>query len=106
MKTDDLHAASKAYLASKDDILSMADIAEYSRLLQAEYDKIFVYSERNKSITFKPWSYVIELSRIPTPEALLDWVWHLSEKNWMTTVYIRELIERVYKIKGWTRKSF
>jgi len=106
MKTDDLHAASNAYLACRGDVTSMREISEYDKLLNAEYDKIFVYSERNKSITLKPWSYVIELNRIPTPEALLDWVWHLSEKNWMTTAYIRELIERVYKIKGWTRKSF
>ena len=45
--------------------------------------------------------YEINLDRVPTPLALLNWVHHLSEKYWITTVHVHILIDAVCKIRGW-----
>lgn len=37
--------------------------------------------------------YPIALSRCNTPEKLLHWVWHLTEKTWMTNDVLRRFIE-------------
>ena len=37
-------------------------------------------------------SYSVELNNCNTPEKILDWVMHLSEKTWMTTLMIRGFI--------------
>lgn len=39
------------------------------------------------------YEYNIELSRCNTPEKLLHWVWHLTEKTWMTNDVMRRFIE-------------
>lgn len=39
------------------------------------------------------YEYNIALSRCNTPEKLLHWVWHLTEKTWMTTEVMRRFIE-------------
>jgi hypothetical protein len=45
--------------------------------------------------------YEIELSRIPDPKALVNWIHHLLKKNWVTSDTIRQFIECVYESKGW-----
>lgn len=37
--------------------------------------------------------YNIALSRCNTPEKILSWVWHLTEKTWMTNKVMRRFIE-------------
>ncbi len=44
--------------------------------------------------------YEIERSRANTPEKLLGWIAHLSEKTWVTPEHIRQLILILGKIKG------
>lgn len=39
------------------------------------------------------YEYNIELSRCNTAEKLLHWVWHLTEKTWMTNDVMRRFIE-------------
>ena len=39
--------------------------------------------------------YDIELSRINTEEKLLKWIFHLSEKQWVTREIIHEVIDKV-----------
>ena len=38
------------------------------------------------------YEYDIELSRIVTPQDIIGWVLHLSEKNWMTKERLRNFI--------------
>ncbi|MEM1145199.1 MAG: hypothetical protein AAGI88_21685 [Pseudomonadota bacterium] len=39
------------------------------------------------------YEYNIALSRCDTPEKLLHWVWHLTEKSWMTNEVMRRFID-------------
>lgn len=39
------------------------------------------------------YEYNIELSRCNTPAKLLHWIWHLTEKTWMTNDVMRRFIE-------------
>jgi hypothetical protein len=45
--------------------------------------------------------YHIELSRIPDPLGLLEWINHLAGKGWMSRELIREFIRAVSEEKGW-----
>lgn len=45
--------------------------------------------------------YQIDLDRVPTPLALLNWIHHLSEKNWISTTHVHDLIDEICRIKGW-----
>ena len=46
--------------------------------------------------------YEIELSRIPTAEALLGWIQHLREKTWVTGEHVVQFIHEVAsRQKGW-----
>ena len=45
--------------------------------------------------------YEIDLDRIPTPMALLNWMHHLCPKYWVTTIHIHHLIDKICDIKGW-----
>ena len=40
-----------------------------------------------------PKSYDVALNRCSTPESILGWVHHLSEKNWVSKKMLREFIE-------------
>lgn len=44
------------------------------------------------------FSYQIEMSSLRTSAQLLGWIFHLCEKNWVTTEMIRELINKVVDI--------
>lgn len=45
--------------------------------------------------------YEIEFDRCKTPEAILSWVHHLNEKNWMTTEITTRFIEVAGEHIGW-----
>lgn len=45
--------------------------------------------------------YQIELSRIPTHLALIEWIAHLAEKHWFDTAQARSFIYIVCQAKGW-----
>ncbi|MCB0213917.1 MAG: hypothetical protein KDJ52_31550 [Anaerolineae bacterium] len=51
-----------------------------------------VYLEGDQIIIDVCYKYPIAVSECDTPEKLLAWVYHLCEKNWMTTPVIRRFI--------------
>ncbi|WP_421789328.1 hypothetical protein [Hyphobacterium sp.] len=46
------------------------------------------------------YEYNIHLSRIDTPEKVVSWVYHLTEKTWMTTEVLREVLKTVSNENG------
>lgn len=46
-------------------------------------------------------TYDIEWRRIDSPEKLLQWILHLSEKTWFTTSMCSDLIHAVAEHFGW-----
>lgn len=82
------------------------DLATNWKKYQIEYerkmDAIFEHDEKLGYITINAiYPYHIELSRIPDPDGLVNWLDHLLGKDWMTSELVREFIRRVYAIKGW-----
>lgn len=47
------------------------------------------------------YKYDIELSRCNTPEKILAWAYHLTEKTWMNTDLIAKFIEVAAEHIGW-----
>lgn len=43
-------------------------------------------------INFNNYEYFIEWNRIDQPTKLIDWILHLTEKDWVTNRTIQELI--------------
>ena len=65
-------------------------------------DAVFEFDREVGVLTLKmAYPYHIELSRIPDKAALLGWVVHLCEKDWMKTEHVYEFITRVCRLKGW-----
>lgn len=46
------------------------------------------------------WNYDILISDCNTPEKILSWVMHLSEKNWVTKDIIRQLRARHHRLSS------
>jgi len=46
------------------------------------------------------FEYNIALSRCDTAEKLLYWIWHLTEKTWMTNDVMRRFIEIACRENG------
>ena len=40
-----------------------------------------------------PYPYEIEASRAETPEQIISWVLHLTEKDWVTAEHVHDFIE-------------
>lgn len=53
----------------------------------------FVYFEDGYIVINVHYEYNIAIERINTPEKLLFWVYHLSEKNWVTKQIIRDVVK-------------
>jgi len=47
-----------------------------------------------------PYPYPIAWDRINTPQKLVHWLLHLSEKQWFSTEMLRQLILLVCKLQG------
>ena len=85
-------------------IMDWNDIMEFVEKEEARMDSIFRHdSERNTMTLHAAYPYEIELDRIQTPADLLGWTRHLCEKAWMDNVLLGEFVDRVAKIKGWTK---
>lgn len=52
-------------------------------------------------IEFDGHGYFIEWDRLDSREKLLEWIHHLSEKTWVDSRMIGDLIERVHEHFGW-----
>lgn len=57
----------------------------------------------NGAVGFPDYSYWIELRHIPNEGVLIEWVLHLSEKNWITKEHIAQFIEAVCHCRSWGR---
>lgn len=42
------------------------------------------------------YEYAIESTRCASPQAVIHWVMHLSEKTWVTTRHLRQFIQCAY----------
>ncbi len=47
------------------------------------------------------WAYPIEISRIPEPLALVNWIQHLCEKTWFNQWDARTMIDIVCDYRDW-----
>jgi hypothetical protein len=81
-------------------IQTLAEILIEVEKHKAEMDRMFSVTAKTITIN-RHYPYVIELSRIPDFQGLLEWVDHLGGKAWMDRVLIREFIRRVCEVKGW-----
>ena len=86
--------------------MDWGDIMECAEKGRARMDLIFRHDSEGNILNLhvdagRP--YPIELDRIQTPADLLGWTRHLCEKAWMDNVLLAELVDRVAKIKGWTK---
>lgn len=55
----------------------------------------------NGEIGFIGHQYWIELDRIKTRAALLEWIHHLLGKRWVTNDMLSDFIEKVCEIRKW-----
>jgi len=90
---------------------TFSDICREAEEHEAEMDSIFEHDSELGYISihapnpyhpnerFSP--YHIELSRIPDHAGLLEWIHHLTGKDWMTGELVNYFIKRIYEIKGW-----
>ncbi len=61
-----------------------------------------VYVKDDNIVINVEYEYNISKSSCDTPEKLLHWIWHLTEKTWMTNEVMRRFIEiacKEYSIK-------
>lgn len=70
-----------------DESAKVIEAAMFAAMLEEPADPNFIYE--------------IDLDRVPTPLALLNWIHHLSEKYWITTMHVHDLIDEICRIKGW-----
>lgn len=52
-------------------------------------------------VTLNPHSYFIMWDRLDSYPKLAEWICHLSEKNWVTTEHIRQLVAVTEQHFGW-----
>jgi hypothetical protein len=65
-------------------------------------DALITYDKEDDIITLGfAYPYEIELERIRSPLALLEWVDHLMEKDRMKKEYLRAFLRKVCQIKKW-----
>ena len=74
MKVTKLEDMVKAWMESEDELSKKVYIDDGSICINVEYE------------------YPIDLVRCDTPEKLLSWVFHLSEKTWMTNDVMRRFV--------------
>lgn len=69
----------------------MMDLDEYRESKKNFVPKVYMH-DKNIIINVTH-EYNIDLNRCDTAEKLLHWIWHLTEKSWMTNDVMREFIE-------------
>lgn len=71
--------------------VTAAELEETFFKRQKELDKL-IYETKDAIVLNIHYLYCIEKSRINTPEKIVRWVVHLSDKNWMTTEYMKYFV--------------
>ncbi len=88
------------------EVINLADLDRIIAEHDKKMDAAFEHDAGCACLTIKiAYPYHIELARIKSKSDLLGWVLHLCHKTWMTTEYLGEFIERVYKIKKWKHEG-
>ena len=59
-----------------------------------------VYLDDGAVVFSEGGDYYIELSRCDTPEKLIAWLYHLTEKTWVTSEMIHEFLRIVSRECG------
>lgn len=73
-------------------VLSGSDISDTVKEYEARMSKAVYIEDEHVFINVKD-EYNIALSRCDTREKLLEWVYHLTEKNWMSREVLRRFME-------------
>jgi len=87
-------------------IMDWDDLMDCAEKEEARMDSIFRHDSEGNMLNLHVDAgdpYPIELDRIQTPADLLECTRHLCEKAWMDNVLLAELVDRVAKIKDWTK---
>lgn len=90
------------------EVVSVTDelLVENRKSMQKFKDSVLKYSERDDTISLNTGSagfwYPVPLSRVATPRDLVSWVYHLAEKDWVSTDLLRCFMEEVCRHKNWS----
>ncbi len=60
-----------------------------SEIIKAEH---LSYYKPTNCLVLNKYEYEVDLDRARNDEELLDWIYHLSEKDWVTSEMIWEII--------------
>ena len=83
-------------------LVSLSDLDEFVERDKLLMDGTFLFNPNNNTLMITiDYPYEVDLDVINSHGKLIEWVFHLSEKTWMTTDYLHEFIERVVSIKKW-----
>jgi hypothetical protein len=83
-------------------LMTISEMENEANKHQQKMDLFFDYNKKRGYITINvSYPYHIKLSRIPDHEALVHWIEHLTEKEWMNSELLGQFIQRIYEIKGW-----
>jgi len=73
--------------------LNLATLDLGSSRVILENGEVCFYHERNKN-----YNYRVAAEQLNTDSGLIHWIAHMTEKNWITTRHINELIRDVYPL--------
>ena len=65
-----------------------------------KYELLVIFCTDGDIMLNGPYPYPIAWDRINTPQKLVHWLLHLSEKQWFSTEMLRQLILLVCKLQG------
>ena len=85
-------------------LMTCADIEREAAEHRARMARIVYYDPAADAITIRiDYPYEIEANRIRSKADLLEWMYHLAEKPWMTTEAMIAFLDLVYRLKGFRR---
>lgn len=88
---------------NRPEFLSMEDLAERVKQDLVKESALCQVADGHISLADYPGdtpNYDIALDRCNTPEKVLGWVYHLSEKTWITSDHIRAFIKMACREHG------
>lgn len=79
--------------------LEMKKRTKYADIWASKDDKTIRITQ--DVLEFINQGYCIEMERIKTRAALIEWVHHLLGKTWITTAILEDFIETIHDYRGW-----
>ncbi len=80
-------------------IHSLWEILALAELEEDELNRKFRWEHGQEVLVYIPKDYPLEVWRTETPESLIALILHLSDKSWMTTEVLGEIIRRIVKLR-------